>query len=100
MNRQLFASLFCSVFVCVACSGAYAGDAAGDDRKVDCNDATSTYEINECSEREFEAADKALNDIYGQAIAYIKKSESEAPYRRQTLGSRLARQPAQLGRVS
>ena len=55
----------------------YAGDAG---TPVDCNNATSTAELNFCADKELEAADKALNAVYEKVLAKITKSEGEKPY--------------------
>lgn len=44
--------------------------------KVDaqnCDDATSTAEINECIQNEYDAADKELNQVYKTIVASLKK---------------------------
>ncbi|HET6388058.1 lysozyme inhibitor LprI family protein [Hyphomicrobium sp.] len=46
----------------------------------DCADAASTVEINVCFDKEYQAADKALNAAYEAAIAYIRTQTGEKPY--------------------
>jgi uncharacterized protein YecT (DUF1311 family) len=53
---------------------------AEDEPVVDCAKAQSTYEINVCSEKEFEKADKALNAAYKKALAQIASGGGEKPY--------------------
>lgn len=45
--------------------------AAGDDDKIDCDNALTTYEMNICAGRAYEAADAKLNAVYKQALAAI-----------------------------
>ena len=53
---------------------------AADDR-IDCENAASTYEINVCAERAFEAADARLNAVYKQALgAIVEMAVAEKPY--------------------
>jgi uncharacterized protein YecT (DUF1311 family) len=47
------------------------------DPPVDCASASSTYEINYCSEQDFEKADEELNAIYKKALASIPKQASD-----------------------
>jgi uncharacterized protein YecT (DUF1311 family) len=47
---------------------------------VDCSDAQTTVEMNFCSEKEFDAADKNLNAQYEKALAYIAESNLDKPY--------------------
>lgn len=54
----------------VAISAAVAGD-DDDTRAIDCDNAMSTYEMNACADREFVAADAALNRTYKKAVAEI-----------------------------
>jgi uncharacterized protein YecT (DUF1311 family) len=49
-------------------------------QNIDCANANSTIEMNFCADREYAAADAALNDIYTQALAAIAKSDGEKPY--------------------
>lgn len=49
-------------------------------QNIDCANAQNTIEINFCADREYAAADAALNDIYKQALAAIAKSDGEKPY--------------------
>lgn len=45
--------------------------AAADDDKIDCDNALTTYEMNICAGRAYEAADAKLNAVYKQALAAI-----------------------------
>jgi len=56
--------------VLVALSASYS-EAAADGPTVDCNNATSTVEMNVCSERDYQKADAALNAAYQRALARI-----------------------------
>lgn len=49
---------------------------------VDCANASSTVEINFCAEKDFDAADKALNRAYEAALARIRTRDLERPYDR------------------
>jgi uncharacterized protein YecT (DUF1311 family) len=54
--------------------------AARAEEKIDCANAQTTVEMNYCSEQDFEAADKDLNQQYDKALAYIAESNLEKPY--------------------
>lgn len=54
--------------------------------KVNCQNATSTPEINECARQEFEAADKRLNQLYRQLITRLQGSSK----RQQLVNAQLA----------
>ena len=47
--------------------------------KIDCNNATSTVELNYCDEQELEKADKALNEAYRATLARIEKTTALEP---------------------
>ncbi len=47
---------------------------------IDCSNAQSTVEMNFCSEKEFDAADKELNQQYDKALRFIAESDLEKPY--------------------
>jgi uncharacterized protein YecT (DUF1311 family) len=47
---------------------------------IDCANASSTVEMNFCADKDFQAADKALNAAYEAAVANIKTRELEKPY--------------------
>lgn len=54
---------------------------ADDGPPVDCaNISGSTYEINICSERDFEAADEKLNAVWKRVLAGIAESDGESPW--------------------
>ncbi len=54
--------------------------AAADD-KIDCENALSTYEMNICAGRAFEAADAKLNAVYKKALAAIPEmATGEKPF--------------------
>lgn len=59
---------------------AYAGKQQTPEPEVDCDNAGSTYEMNVCAGREFEAADKELNDVYKRALAAVPDMATERPY--------------------
>lgn len=47
---------------------------------VDCNNANTTMEMNFCADKDYAAADKALNAAYKDALARIAKSDNQKPY--------------------
>ena len=47
---------------------------------IDCSNAQTTVEMNFCSEKEFDAADKELNAQYEKALGYIAESNLDKPY--------------------
>jgi uncharacterized protein YecT (DUF1311 family) len=53
---------------------------AEDEPAIDCENARSTYEMNICSDRDFLAADKSLNQTYKKVLAGIPERATEKPY--------------------
>ena len=53
---------------------AHAGEA------IDCTNATATFELNACAEKELVKTDAAMNEVYKKVLAYVAKSEGEKPY--------------------
>ncbi len=49
-------------------------------QEPDCGAALSTHEMNQCAEKELDAADAALNDTYQKAVAGIPARAGEKPY--------------------
>jgi uncharacterized protein YecT (DUF1311 family) len=47
---------------------------------IDCNNASSTVEMNFCADKDYQAADKSLNTAYATALAYIRSRDMEKPY--------------------
>lgn len=47
---------------------------------LDCENASSTNEINACVQREYEAADRVLNETYQKALASIPEMAGDPPY--------------------
>ncbi len=48
---------------------------------IDCNNASSTVEINFCADKDYQAADKALNAAYEAALTQIRsRGDMEKPY--------------------
>ena len=47
---------------------------------IDCSNATATFELNFCAEKEFDKADAALNEIYKRTLAYVAATVGEKPY--------------------
>ncbi|HML43701.1 MAG TPA: DUF1311 domain-containing protein [Hyphomicrobium zavarzinii] len=56
--------------------------AAASEEKIDCNDASSTVEMNFCAQKDFDAADAQLNAVYQKVLAHIGESDLEKPYDR------------------
>lgn len=48
--------------------------------KIDCDNAMSTVEMNACALRDFEAADRALNETYRKALAAVPEMATEKPF--------------------
>lgn len=57
-----------------------ASAASAGEEKVDCDNALSTYEMNICAGRAYEAADARLNAVYKQALAAIPEMAAEPPF--------------------
>jgi uncharacterized protein YecT (DUF1311 family) len=49
-------------------------------QNIDCANASSTVEMNFCADKDFQAADKALNETYEAAVASTKTRDLEKPY--------------------
>ncbi|MBS0233508.1 MAG: DUF1311 domain-containing protein [Proteobacteria bacterium] len=49
-------------------------------QNIDCNQASSTVEMNFCADKDYQAADKALNAAYATALKYIRSRDLEKPY--------------------
>lgn len=47
---------------------------------IDCANAASTVEMNYCADKDYQAADQALNAAYANAVAYIRTRDLEKPY--------------------
>ncbi len=47
---------------------------------IDCKNASSTVEMNFCADKDYQAADKALNAAYDTAMGYIRTRDMEKPY--------------------
>ncbi len=47
---------------------------------INCANASSTVEMNFCADKDFEAADKALNATYEATLASTKTRDLEKPY--------------------
>ena len=47
---------------------------------IDCNNASSTVEMNFCADKDYQAADMALNAAYATALAHIQSRDMEKPY--------------------
>ncbi|WP_045836272.1 lysozyme inhibitor LprI family protein [Hyphomicrobium sp. 99] len=49
--------------------------------EIDCANAVSTVEMNFCADKDYQAADKALNAAYANAVASIRTGgDQEKPY--------------------
>ncbi|MFT3730764.1 MAG: DUF1311 domain-containing protein [Hyphomicrobium sp.] len=47
---------------------------------IDCGKAMTTVELNFCADKEYQTADKALNDTYQMAIKSTRARNMEKPY--------------------
>lgn len=47
---------------------------------IDCTRASTTVELNYCSERAYQRADEALNDTYKAVLKHIRENGGELPY--------------------
>jgi len=56
------------------------GSHAAQAQTIDCAKASSTVEMNFCADKDFQAADKSLNEAYAAALASIKTRDLEKPY--------------------
>jgi uncharacterized protein YecT (DUF1311 family) len=54
------------------------------DDPIDCENASTTVEMNFCSDEDFKAADAKLNAAYKKVLAQIAGSDLEKPYDRQS----------------
>lgn len=57
---------------------AVAGPAVADE--IDCANAQSTVEMNFCADKDYQAADKALNATYEKALQSVRSRDMEKPY--------------------
>lgn len=48
--------------------------------KINCTNASSTFEMNHCAELDFSAADAKLNSVYKRALAAVPDMAFEKPY--------------------
>jgi len=55
------------------------GPLRAEGEKIDCDNAMSTYEMNECAGRDFAAADEKLNATYKKALAAIPDMAVDDP---------------------
>jgi len=51
---------------------------------IDCDNAMSTIEMNYCAELDYDRADKALNEVYQDALDVIQTSDNPEPYDAET----------------
>ena len=47
--------------------------------EIDCANAGTTVELNFCADKDYQAADKALNAAYADAVAYNRTREMDKP---------------------
>jgi len=50
------------------------------DEPIDCAKAMSTVEINFCADKDYQAADKVLNETYALALKFTRDRNLEKPY--------------------
>lgn len=53
---------------------------AGTAAALDCSNASNTHEMNQCADRDFQAADAKLNRVYQSTLAAMRESEQSPPY--------------------
>ncbi len=70
---------FLEIFFFAGCACASAAIPAAA-QNIDCNKASSTVEINFCADKDYQAADKALNAAYAMALKYVRSRDLEKPY--------------------
>ena len=68
-----------AVFLC-AVSLSQAARAEDPEPAIDCTNASATFELNFCADKELAAADAQLNDAFKKALVFIAKSGAERPY--------------------
>ena len=51
---------------------------------IDCENASTTVEMNFCSDKAFQEADAKLNDVYKSVLEHIAESDGEEPYDRES----------------
>ncbi len=51
-----------------------------EETSIDCTSPMATFEINACADREFQAADTALNAAYAKALKAVPGLASDPPY--------------------
>lgn len=73
-NTYLKTALAVAGLASLALSGPAAAEANN------CADAQSTVEINSCFDKEYQAADKALNVAYATALDFVRGRKLDAPY--------------------
>jgi uncharacterized protein YecT (DUF1311 family) len=65
-------------FIAAVALLAFAEPAVADD--IDCANAQSTVEMNFCADKDYQAADKALNATYDKALKSVRSRDMEKPY--------------------
>jgi uncharacterized protein YecT (DUF1311 family) len=73
MNRTFVAPLLLAAV-------AFASPALSAEDDIDCDNANSTVEMNFCADKDFAAADRALNAAYRSVLTDAKKRDVEPPY--------------------
>lgn len=62
------------LLLAVVAAPAFAQDG---ESRVDCADPVTQQDMNDCANRDFEAADAELNAVYKQAMAAMRKTDAE-----------------------
>jgi len=52
--------------------------AAAQEPPLDCRDPQTQHDMNQCAARDFEAADRALNEVWPQVVAYVRAQDEGA----------------------
>lgn len=75
MRAAFWISVFAGHVIAAATPVRAEGDAP-----IDCGNAVSTFEMNACADKDFSAADKALNSAYQKALKDVPAMATEKPY--------------------
>ena len=63
--------------------------AAAQEPPLDCSDPQTQNDMNQCAARDFDAADRALNELWPQVVAYVRAQDEGADDGRASGESRL-----------
>ncbi len=77
ISRTTFIALATVMAAAVMAAAATSATAAP---RINCTTASSTFEMNDCAERDFSAADAKLNSVYQRSLAAVPDMAFEKPY--------------------